>query len=93
MCKQKQETISPTTENITESIYASGIVKSLNQYQVFSTVNGIIEEIYISEGEKVKKGSPLLSISNEIQQLNKENAELNAEFSDINSNNSSIEDF
>jgi hypothetical protein len=41
-CKKKQEHISPIEEKITESVYASGVVKSNHQYQVFSTTNGII---------------------------------------------------
>ncbi len=85
-CKSKIEKIKPTTESITESIYASGIIKSKNQYQAFATVNGIIENIVVVEGDLVKKGSPILSISNEAQRLNKENAELAAHFSDFNAN-------
>lgn len=85
-CKTKVEKIKPTVEPITESIYASGIVKSKNQYQAFTTVNGIIETIFVSEGDILKKGDPILSISNLTQRLSKESAELSAIFSDINSN-------
>jgi multidrug efflux pump subunit AcrA (membrane-fusion protein) len=85
-CKSKVEKIKPSTESITESIYASGIIKSKNQYQAFATVNGIIENVFVVEGDLVKKGSPILSISNEAQRLNKENAELAAHFSDFNAN-------
>ncbi len=85
-CKSKVEKIKPTIESISESIYASGIVKSKNQYQAFANVNGIISQVYVVEGDSVKKGTPILSIVNEAQQLNKENARLNAAFSDINAN-------
>jgi HlyD family secretion protein len=85
-CKSKVQKINPTVESISESIYASGIVKSKNQYQAFATVNGIIKDLFVSEGDSVKKGDPILSISNETQRLNKENAELAAAFADINSN-------
>jgi hypothetical protein len=34
----------------------------------------------------VKKGTPILSISNETQRLSKENAELAARFADFNAN-------
>jgi HlyD family secretion protein len=91
-CKQKQETIFPTTENITEAVYASGIIKSMNQYQANATVNGIIEEIYVTEGQIVKKGTPILRISNDIQQLNKENAQLAATFADFELNKGKIRD-
>ena len=85
-CKRKVDKINPTTESISESIYASGIVKSKNQYEAFASVNGIINNVFVSEGDTIKKGSPILSIYNETQKLNKENAELASNFADINSN-------
>lgn len=85
-CKDKVEKIKPTEESISESIYASGIAKSKNQYQAYATVNGIIENIFVTEGDSVKKGDPIISISNETQKLNKENAELAAQFADVNAN-------
>lgn len=91
-CKSKVEKIKPTVESITESIYASGIIKSKNQYQAFATVNGIIESVFVSEGDTLKKGTPILSISSETQKLNKENAELAAQFSDLNANQGKLND-
>jgi len=85
-CNSKVEKVKPVKESISESIYASGTIKSKNQYQVFSIVNGIIEEVFVSEGDTIKKGTPLLTISNEAQRLNKENAELAANYADINAN-------
>jgi multidrug efflux pump subunit AcrA (membrane-fusion protein) len=85
-CKSKVEKIKPTEESISESIYASGLIKSKNQYQAFATVNGIIDMVFVSEGDTVKKGTPLLNISNEAQRLNKENAELSAQYLDVSAN-------
>lgn len=85
-CKNKTETIKPTVSSISESVYASGVVKSQNQYQAFATVNGIIENIYVKEGDTVIAGSPILSVSNEAQKLSMENAELAEQFSDFNAN-------
>ena len=82
-CKSKIETIKPTLEPITESIYASGIIKSKNQYQAFATVSGIVKTVYVSDGDTVKVGSPILTLSNDAQKLNKQNAELAANFSDF----------
>ena len=48
-CKKNVEKIHPIVQDITESVYASGTIKSKNQYQVFSKVNGIIENIYVDE--------------------------------------------
>ena len=91
-CKGKVESISPTVEPITESVYASGIIESEDQYQVFPSASGIIQEVFITEGDEVKLNSKLFSIFNESSQINRENAELNAKFSDINSNTSKISD-
>lgn len=83
-CKNKQENIKPTTEPITESVYASGIVKSKNQYQVFATVNGLLKEALFTEGSLIKKGDILFKIQNTSAQLNKENAMLAENFASIN---------
>ena len=91
-CESKVEKIKPTIRSISESVYASGLVKSKNQYQVFSTVNGIIEEIFVSEGDSVKKGEPILSISSELQSLLEENSELNAKYSSYSLNQGKLND-
>lgn len=85
-CSKKEESISPTIGNITESIYASGTIKSANQYQAYVSVSGIIEDIYVQEGQAVEVGTPLLRISNETQKFNLENAKLSANFNDLANN-------
>lgn len=85
-CKTKVEKIKPSIASISESVYASGIIKSKNQYQAFSTVSGIINEINVKEGDTLLKGMTILTISNTAQRLNKENAELAAGFADIGAN-------
>jgi len=85
-CKSKTEKLKPQEGSISESVYASGIIKSKNQYQAFATVNGIIDDIFVSEGDTVKKGTPILSVSGQTQKLNKENARLAAQFADLNAN-------
>lgn len=89
-CKEKIETIHPEYQPITESIYATGLIKSKNQYQVFSSVNGIVEKVFVQEGDQVKVGDPLFQISNKTQELNKENAELAANYADLSNNQGKI---
>lgn len=89
-CSKKEESITPTVGDITESIYASGIVKSAEQYQAFVSVSGIIEEIYVKEGQQVSMGTPLLRVSNETQKFNLENAQLAANFNDVANNQGKI---
>jgi multidrug efflux pump subunit AcrA (membrane-fusion protein) len=89
-CRNKVETITPTIEPITESVYASGIIKSNNQYQVFATVSGIIGQIFVNEGDTVSAGTPLLSLLNETSRLNTENAQLAASYADFNANKNKL---
>lgn len=85
-CKKTTETLSPVRESITESVYASGILKSKDQYQVFAAVNGILHNVYVQEGDTVKKGTPLFSILNESSKLYRENAQLSAALADSRAN-------
>jgi RND family efflux transporter MFP subunit len=89
-CKSKVETTKPNVTDITESVYASGVIKAENQYQVFAIVNGIINNIFVTEGDEVKKGTPLLSVVNETSKLNAENARLAASFNDFANNKSRL---
>lgn len=79
-CSQQDKPIQPTEEAITESVYASGTIKTINQYQLYATVSGIIEEVLVKEGDLVKKGSPIYKINNDLVQLNLENVRLSAGF-------------
>ncbi|MER2996720.1 efflux RND transporter periplasmic adaptor subunit [Pontibacter populi] len=85
-CTGKQETTQPTIEDITESVYASGVVKSRNQHQVFPMVSGIIQQILVTEGDVVKKGDPLLKVDNDAARLSTENARIAAEYSSVSAN-------
>jgi len=91
-CKHDKEKLKPVYGSISESVYASGTIKSKDQYQVFAQANGIIEQVYVKEGDTVKKGQSLLFISNDIQRLAKENAELAAKFSDLSANQNKLTD-
>ncbi|WP_235953841.1 efflux RND transporter periplasmic adaptor subunit [Mucilaginibacter inviolabilis] len=77
-CKNHQEKIHPSLSSISESVYASGSLKSGDQYQAFASVSGVIQKRFVEVGDQIYKGSPILLISREAQQLNKENAELSA---------------
>jgi HlyD family secretion protein len=85
-CHYKQDTITPVRQTITESVYASGVIESENQYQVFATVNGIVDEVLVDEGFAVEIGSPILSIVNDAQKLLTDNAKLSADFNSLNLN-------
>ena len=56
-CKDKVEKIKPTQSSISESIYASGTIKSKNQYQAFATVNGIIDKLFVASSGSIGHNS------------------------------------
>lgn len=85
-CQSKQEKIRPYESPVTESVYASGTIKSKNQYQVFSAVSGVIKDILVKEGDTVVKDQIIVVLDHKAQKLNTENAALNAQFSSLNAN-------
>ena len=91
-CGNKTETITPENTNISESVYASGFVKSENQYDVHTKINGVVAEIYVKEGAWVSKGTPILRIDNSNSKLNSENARLVASANDYASNQGKLKE-
>lgn len=91
-CKNKVEKITPVKENITESVYASGLVKAFNQYQVYATVSGTIKEVLVEEGDTVAINQPLLRVTSETSRLNAENAKLSAAYNSLDANRGKLEE-
>ncbi len=73
-CKPKTETITATIGPITESVYASGVIKAQGQYQVYPTVNGTVTALMVREGDTVKAGQPLLRIDDRSSNLTNRSA-------------------
>lgn len=91
-CQSDQETTTPVIQNITESVYASGIIKSKNQYQAFATVSGIVDEVFVDDGTTVEIGSPILAIVDDAQKLMTDNAKLAAEFNALHVNRGKLDE-
>ena len=91
-CSKEKESIKPIISNITESVYASGKIEAREQYQVFATVSGIVENIIKVEGDSINAGEVFISIKNDAQNFNKENAILSREFSDRKLNQSKLDE-
>lgn len=76
-CSQKEtDEIQPKKGTVTESVYASGVIKADNQYTVFPTVSGVLQKINVSVGQTITKGQSLFQIESEKAQLATENARL-----------------
>lgn len=91
-CSSKSESIHPKVQNISSSVYASGTIKSKSQYQAVPLVSGIIREVFVDDGDYVKKGQLLIKIDNKAQLINEENAALSASYYDLGSNQDKLED-
>ncbi len=76
-CSQKEtDEIQSKNGTVTESVYASGVIKADNQYTVFPTVSGVLQKINVSVGQTITKGQSLFQIESEKAQLATENARL-----------------
>jgi multidrug efflux pump subunit AcrA (membrane-fusion protein) len=85
-CTSKKETTTVLRKSITSCVYASGIVKSNNQYEAYTNVSGIIAKVWVKEGDTVKQGDPIISLVSDAQQYLKENAQLAAAYASMQAN-------
>lgn len=91
-CKKHTDTTKPFTQDISESVYASGIIKSKDQYFLTSTVSGLISKIFVHAGDTVKAGQEILAISNIPSELMRQNAELSAMYNDFKANQGKLDE-
>jgi HlyD family secretion protein len=90
-CNNNGKYIQPSTKELTESVYASGVVTTKNEYKVYAMTDGYISDILVNEGSNVKAGEVLFNVY-----ANAQNASLNAAQNALNnarknmSNNSAI---
>lgn len=76
--QKNEEYIKPRLSDITESVYASVTIRPENSYFPQPSRSGIIEEVFVAEGDQVKKGQLLFRISMTADINNRlSNAELN----------------
>ena len=85
-CGTEVETTTPQRTDIVESVYASGVLKSQNQYEVFSRAVGVVKAVFVHEGDSIKKGDPLFQIENRSSSITTENARLTALANDLSRN-------
>lgn len=91
-CSDSTEKSKPFVQDISESVYASGIIKSKDQYLITSTVSGLITKITRHAGDSVKAGQEILAISNIPSEIMKENAELAAAYNDFKANQGKLDE-
>lgn len=63
----KTSSVHPQRKDITETVYASGIIIPHNEYTVFSLTGGTVLQKLVSDGDSVAKGQTLFVIRNDAQ--------------------------
>jgi multidrug efflux pump subunit AcrA (membrane-fusion protein) len=91
-CGKKQDVIHPEYRTITQSVYASGTIRSRDQYQVFANMPGLIRRLYITEGDSIRKGQTLVVISNPTAALNTQNSKAAFNYNDTMNNRDRLEE-
>lgn len=92
-CGRENETaIFPEVKRITASVYASGKILSVDQYDAFTNASGPIQEIFMSEGDTVEVGTPILAIYSEREKLGRESAEIARSYVDLKTNQNKLRD-
>ncbi len=80
-CASKETTYTVKEKPVSESVYASGVIKAAQQYEVYAGVNGIIKKILVEEGDTVSAGTPLIIIDNTVSEFAADNARIAMEMS------------
>lgn len=83
-CKRSENSIRAEIKDITESVYSSLSIQPDSAYDVFSTMSGIIEKVYVTEGDTVELGTALFQIRNNAPELNVASAKNNLELARLN---------
>jgi multidrug efflux pump subunit AcrA (membrane-fusion protein) len=87
-CSDKQDRILPTEQSLTESVYASATIQPDSLYQVYAVVSGILDEVFVEEGDLVTRNKPLFQIINNAPKLNSQNAKFTLDLAKENYNGS-----
>jgi multidrug efflux pump subunit AcrA (membrane-fusion protein) len=74
-CSKKTIETKPIRKNITDTVFASGVLVPDNQYNLTSLTDGYIVKLNVEEGNIVKKGDLLALIENEQNDINVKSTE------------------
>lgn len=75
-CGKNAETTKPIRKNITETVFASGVLVPENQYNLTAQSDGNIISLNFKEGNIVKTGDLLAVIDNKTYDINSQGADL-----------------
>lgn len=73
-CGKKTEETKPIRKNVTETVFATGVLEADNTYSLTAQTDGYLAEVNFNEGDIVEKGKVLAVINNKENQFNTESA-------------------
>jgi multidrug resistance efflux pump len=73
-CKEKQQTVQVQTKMLTSAVYASGSLMPEEEYKVISSVDGYLVRASVKEGDNVKKGDLLFTVSSMVRNAQEQGA-------------------
>jgi HlyD family secretion protein len=88
-CNNSNESTLPEVRDITESVYASGVIKASGQHDVYSTTSGILRSILVKEGDSIGIGTPLFIVDNTVSAMSAANASIALQQSKLKSSEAS----
>lgn len=88
-CTHTPETITPEKKTLLVAVYASGELEPRHVYRSYATVSGIVQEVFVEEGDTLEINQPILRIRSENSDLNRQNAQLALELARQNAGSSS----
>ncbi len=75
-CGRKSDTVNPQHKNITETVFASGVLVPENQYNLTAQNDGYLIQLNFVEGDIVREGDLLAIIDNKTYDINSQSADL-----------------
>ncbi len=88
-CSSEVESTKPAYRKIVESVYASGTIRPMNDYDLYTSIPGILNSWLVEEGDTISVGSPIAIIESESRTLDADNAKLAYEQALVNASPSS----
>lgn len=82
-CKQQQK-IQPQRKEIIDAVFGSGHIENRDQYTVMANADGYLKAAYVAEGDEIKAGQQLFSLTNEVQHAQVNNALVNLNYAKTN---------
>ena len=73
-CGKKTEETQPIRKDVTETVFASGVLEAKNTYNLTSQVDGYLVSINFNEGDIIQKGMIIAVVDNKESIINTESA-------------------